>query len=157
MRKKYHVKLTQAEHQQLLGLIRKGKSSALRQTHARILLQADCSRQGPARSDAQIHEALGVAVSTIERVRQRFAEDGLEAALSRRPSQRRYERLLDGAAEAHLIALACSEPPPGHGRWTLRLLADQMVVLEYCDRLSYETVRRTLKKTSSSPGSKKCG
>jgi len=98
MRKKYHVTLSQAERNQWLGLIRKGRSSALRQTHARILLQADRSRQGLARSDAQIHEALGVAVSTIERVRQRFAEGGLEAALSRRPSQRRYERLLDGAA-----------------------------------------------------------
>ena len=98
MRKKYHVTLTQAERQQLLGLIRKGMSSALRQTHARILLHADGGQQGPARSDAQIHEALGVAVSTIERVRQRFAEGGLEAALSRRSSRRRYERLLDGAA-----------------------------------------------------------
>lgn len=115
-------------------------------------MQANRSRQGLSRTDAQIHDALGVAVSTIERVRQRFAEDGLEAALERSPSRRQYERLLDGAAEAHLIALACSEPPKGRARWTLRRLAQQMVVLEYCDRLSYETVRRTLNKTHSSRG-----
>jgi len=147
MRKKYHVILTQAERTQLLRLIHQGESSALKQTHARILLQADSSDQGLSRSDAEIHQALGVAVSTIERVRQRFAEDGLDAALERSPSQRTYERLLDGNAEAHLIALACSEPPQGHARWTLRLLARQMVGLEYCDTVSYETVRRTLKKT----------
>ena len=152
MRKKYHVVLSEAERKQLFDLIRKGKSSALRQTRARILLQANRSKQGLGWSDAQIHEALGVAVSTIERVRQRFAEGGLEAALSGRPSQRQYERLLDGEAEAHLIALACSEPPKGRARWTLRLLANQMVVLEYCDTVSYETVRRTLKKTNSSRG-----
>jgi transposase len=93
-----------------------------------------------------------VAVSTIERVRQRFAEDGLEAALERSPSRRQYERLLDGEAEAHLIALAGSEPPKGYARWTLRLLAKQMVVLEYCDTVSYETVRRTLKKTNVNRG-----
>jgi len=96
MRKKYHVVLWEAEHKQLVELTRKGKSSALRQTHARILLQADRGQQGLSRSDAQIHEALGVAVSTIERVRQHFAEDALEAALNRSPTTRRYERLLDG-------------------------------------------------------------
>ena len=152
MRKKYHVVLSEAERKQLFDLLRKGKSSALRQTRARILLQANRSPQGLSWSDAQIQEGLGVAISTIERVRQRFAESGLEAALSGRPSLRQYERLLDGDAEAHLIALACSEPPEGHARWTLRLLANQMVVLEYCDTVSYETVRRTLKKTRSSRG-----
>jgi transposase len=152
MRKKYQVVLSQAERKQLLELTHKGKSSALKQTRARILLQANRGQRGLARTDAEIHDALGVAVSTIERVRQRFAESGLDAALSGRPSARQYERLLDGEAEAHLIALACSEPPKGHAHWTLRLLAQQMVVLEYCDTLSYETVRRTLKKTRSSRG-----
>jgi transposase len=147
MRKKYHVRLTQAERKQLLELTRKGKSSALKQTRARILLQADESKHGLSRSDAEIHEALGVAVSTIERVRQHYAEDGLEVALNGRPSSRQYERLIDGKAEAHLIALACSDPPEGQARWTLRLLANKMVVLEHCDRVSKETVRRTLKKT----------
>jgi len=146
MRKLYHVTLSQAERKQLLELTRKGKSSALKQTHARILLQADESGDGLSRRDAAIHDALGVAVSTIERVRQRFAEDGLEAALHPRPSRRQYERLLDGKAEAHLIALACSAPPEGHAQWSVRLLAQHMVVLEYCDQVSRETVRRTLKK-----------
>jgi transposase len=152
MRKKYHVVLSQAERKQLLEIVRRGKSPALKQTRARILLQADRGQHGLSWTDAQIHEALGVAVSTIERVRERFAEDGLDAALSNRPSSRQYERLLDGKAEAHLIALACGDPPAGHARWTLRLLANRMVVLEYCDTLSYETVRRTLKKTNSSRG-----
>lgn len=147
MRKKYRVTLTEAERKQLLELTRKGKSSALKQTRARILLQADESKHGLSRSDAEIHEALGTAVSTIERVRQHYVEDGLEVALNGRPSSRRYERLIDGKAEAQLIALACSDPPEGHARWTLRLLANQMVALEYCDEVSYETVRRTLKKT----------
>jgi transposase len=152
MEKKYPVALTEAEHKQLFELLHKGKSSANRQTHARILMQADRSNQGLSRSDAQIHEALGVAVSTIERVRQRFAKGGLEAALDRSPSTRQYERLLDGAAEAHLVALACSAPPPGRARWSVRLLADRMVVLEYCECVSRETVRRVLKKTISSRG-----
>lgn len=147
MRKQYHVRLTQAERKQLLELTRRGKSSALKQTRARILLQADESKHGLCRSDAKIHDALGAAVSTIARVRQRFVEDGLDVALKGRSSSRQYERLLDGEAEAHLIALACSEPPEGHARWTLRLLANQMVVLEHCDRVSKDTVQRTLKKT----------
>jgi transposase len=157
MRKIYRVTLSQAERKQLLEMLRRGKSSALRQAHARVLLQADESEDGLSRSDAEIHEALGVAVSTIERVRQRFVEDGLEAALERKPTTRQYERLLDGKAEAHLIALACSDPPEGHAQWSVRLLADRMVVLDYVESVSRETVRRTLKKTRSSRGSKKCG
>ncbi len=146
MRKKYRVVLSQAERKQLLELTRKGKSSARKQAHARILLQADTSPDGLSRSDPEIHDALGVAISTIERVRQRFVEDGWEAALERRPTTRQYERVLDGNAEAHLIALACSEPPEGHAQWSVRLLAQQMVVLEYCPHVARETVRRTLKK-----------
>jgi hypothetical protein len=157
MRKLYRVTLSEAERKQLLELTRKGKSSALRQAHARVLLQADESDDGLSRSDVEIHEALGVAISTIERIRQRFVEDGVEAALERKPTTRQYERVLDGKAEAHLIALACSEPPEGHAQWSVRLLADRMVVLEYVDNVSRETVRRTLKKMRSSRGSKKCG
>jgi hypothetical protein len=146
MRKLYRVTLSQAERKQLLELTRKGKSTARCQAHARVLLQADESADGLSRSDAEIHDALGVAVSTIERVRQRFVEDGLEAALERKPTTRQYERIVDGAAEAHLIALACSEPPDGRECWTLQLLADHMVILGYCESLGRETVRRTLKK-----------
>jgi transposase len=112
-----------------------------------VLLQADESDDGLSRSDAEIYEALGVAVSTIERVRQRFVEEGLEAALERRTPNRVYERILDGVAEAHLIALACSAPPDDRECWSLQLLADHMVLLGYCRSLSKETVRRTLKKT----------
>jgi hypothetical protein len=148
MRKMYRVTLTEAERKQLLEFVRKGKSSARRQTHARILLQADETEAGLSRGDAEIHDALGVAVSTIERVRQRFVEGGLEAALERRLPTRQYERIIDGAAEAHLIALVCGDPPEGCAQWSMQLLADQMVTLGYCDRLSRETVRRTLKKTS---------
>ena len=147
MRKLYHVTLTQAERKQLLEIVRKGKSSARLQAHARVLLQADESADGLSRSDAEIYEALGVAVSTIERVRQRFVEEGLEAALERRTPNRVYERILDGVAEAHLIALACSAPPDDRECWSLQLLADHMVLLGYCRSLSKETVRRTLKKT----------
>jgi hypothetical protein len=147
MRKLYRVTLTQAERKQLLELTRTGKSTARTQAHARVLLQADESEDGLSRSDAEIYDALGVAVSTIERVRQRFVEEGLEAALERRPPNRVYERILDGAAEAHLIALVCSKPPEDRDCWTLQLLADHMVLLGYCPSLGRETVRRTLKKT----------
>ena len=146
MRKLYRATLTQAERKQLLEITRKGKSGARYQAHARVLLQADEGEDGLSRSDAEIHEALGVAVSTIERVRQRFVEDGLEAALERKPTTRQYERILDGAAEAHLIALACSEPPDGRESWTLQLLADHLVLLGHCPSVGRETVRRTLKK-----------
>jgi len=146
MRKLYRVTLSQAERKQLLEFTRKGTSTARCQTHARVLLLADEGDDGLSRRDAEIHEALGVAVSTIERVRQRFVEDGLEAALERQPTRRQYERILDGKAEAHLIALACSEPPDGRESWTLQLLADQMMILGYCPSVGRETVRRTLKK-----------
>ena len=147
MRKCYRVTLTEAERKQLLELVRKGKSDARRRAHAHVLLQADEGPDGLSRTDAQIHDALGVAVSTIERVRQRFVEDGLEAALARRSPNRIYERRLDGIAEAHLVMLACSDPPDGRERWSLQLLADRMVILGYCERVGKETVRRTLKKT----------
>lgn len=146
MRKMYRVTLSQAERKQLLEFTRKGKSTARCQAHARVLLLADESEDGLSRTDAEIYDALGVAVSTIERVRQRFVEEGLEAALERKPTTRQYERILDGAAEAHLIALACSEPPEGRESWTLQLLADHLVLLGHCPSIGRETVRRTLKK-----------
>src|ERR687883_149405 len=105
---------------------------------------------GPGWIDATIAAAVRVSVRTIERVRQRFVEQGLAAALLPRPSPRLYGRKLDGEQEAHLLALACARPPDGKGRWSLRLLAERMVELEHVDTLSHETVRQTLKKTSSS-------
>lgn len=152
MRKRYIVTLTEEERVRLWGLISSGKASARKLTHARILLKADSSEAGPGWKDAAIGQALEVGTATVERVRKRFVEEGLEAALARRKPRRQYQRKLDGDGEAHLIALACSEPPAGRGRWTLRLLAERMVVLEYVEELSKDTVRRVLKKTSSSPG-----
>ena len=149
--KKYLVTLTAEERQHLGKLLSAGKRSARTLTRARILLKADQAEGGPAWEDARIAEALGCGHRTVERVRQRFVEQGLEAALNHKPQdQPSRQRTLDGAAEARLIALACSEPPKGRARWTLKLLADQLVELEVVESISDETVRRTLKKTTSS-------
>lgn len=150
MAKRYVVNLTSEERSTLEKLVNTGRASAKKQIHARILLKADISAEGPGCSDREICEALEVSSSCVERVRKRLVEEGLEAALNRRPSSRPSSRRLDGEQEARLVALACSTPPQGHGAWTLRLLADQMVALQYVESISYETVRRTLKKTRSS-------
>jgi transposase len=150
MTKRYRVTLTAEERDELARKISRGKADARKLAHARVLLQADEAKGGPARVDEAIASAVRLSVRTIERVRQRFVEQGLEAALLPKPSKRIYRRKLDGEQEAHLIALACSTPPAGKGRWTLRLLADRMVELRHVDTLSHETVRQTLKKTSSS-------
>jgi transposase len=150
-RKKYLVTLTPEERQHLTGLVSAGKRSARTITRARILLKADQADGGPAWDDARITEALGCGHRTVERVRERFVERGLEAALAHKPQDRPSRpRTLDGAAEARLIAVACSQPPTGRARWTLKLLADKLVELEVVDAVSDETVRRVLKKTSSS-------
>ena len=149
MNKIYRVTLTEGERLELEGLIHKGTAAARTLTRARILLKADATpEQGPAWSDAQIRAALDVGLATIYRVRESFVEEGLEVALKPRPRNRHYERLLDGDQEAHLIALACSKPPPGPARWTLRLLAERFVDMGHVDEVSHETVRQTLKKTS---------
>jgi len=151
--KKYKVTMTAEERDFLQELIAAGKAAAKKLTHARILLKADAAPGGPAWTDARIAEALEVHVNTVERLRERFVEQGLAAALGRKRQDRpSRERTLDGKAEAHLIALACSEPPQGRARWTLRLLADKLVELEIVDTVSTETVRRVLKKTNSSRG-----
>ena len=146
--KKYKVTLTAEERQCLHGLIAAGKS-ALKLAHARILLKADAAPGGPAWTDARIAEAVEVNRTTVEQVRQRFVEQGLQAALVRKKQDRpSRERKLDGAGEARLITLACSQPPQGRAAWTLRLLADRLVELEVVPSVSDETVRRALKKTS---------
>ena len=151
--KKYKVTLTAEERNSLQSLIAAKRTAAKKVVHARILLKADAGPEGPAWTDACIAEALEVDVSTVERLRQRFVEQGLDAALGRKQQDRPSRlRALDGKAEARLIALACSEPPAGRVRWTLRLLADKLVELEIVDTVSTETIRRTLKKTSSSRG-----
>jgi len=143
MRKKYIVTLTEDEREALREMISAGKGAARRLAHTRILLKAD---QGL--TDEAIVEAVEVSRPTIERVRRRLVEEGMDSALHPNKPDKPRLRKLDGRAEAHLIALACSGPPQGQVRWTLRMLADRMVELEYVDSLSYETVRRTLKKTN---------
>ena len=152
MKKKYIVTLTAEERQILQAMLSKGKAAARKLMHARILLKADASPGGPGWKDDQIAEGQEVGRATVERVRQQFVEEGFEAALERRRPRRQYRRKLDGDGEAHLIALACSRAPEGRSCWTLQLLADRMVQLEYVDQVSDQTVRRTLKKTSLSPG-----
>ena len=147
-KKKYIVTLTAEEREYLRSLVTKGQTSAFKQQHARILLKADQGPQGEHWTDEKIQDALDVHHTTIERLRERFVEEGLEAALQRKKQKNRKEKKLDGKAEAHLIAIACSPPPEGHARWTLKLLADQLVALEIVDSISPETVRQGLKKTS---------
>ena len=150
--KTYIVELTSEERNQLKRMTNTGRTAAYKQRHARILLLSDQGSKGPKMKDNDITKAVGCGRATVERVRKRFVEEGLQEALARHKSRRQYQRKLDGKGEAHLIALACNKPPEGQKRWTLRLLADRMVALEYVDCLSYQTVRRTLKKTNLSLG-----
>ena len=148
MPKKYVVRLTPEEREQLEGLVSKGNTQAYRMRHAHILLKADAD--GPAWLDRQITEAFSCNRSTVEGIRKRFVLQGLDSALERKKrANPPVERKLDGAKEARLIALACSEPPKGRNRWTLKLLADELVALEIVDSISYGVVHRTLKKTNS--------
>ncbi len=152
MKKKYIVTLTPVERQMLQAMLSKGKAAARKLMHARILLKADVSAGRPALSDDEIAQEVQAGRATVERVRRQFVEEGLEAALERRKPRRQYLRKLDGDGEAHLVALACSQAPEGQSRWTLRLLADRMVRLEYVDEVSKDTIARVLKKTNLSLG-----
>jgi hypothetical protein len=152
MPKTHAVSLIKEQRVHLLDLITTGTAAAHSLAHARILLKADEGDEGPAWTDAMMAEALETSVPTVERVRARFAKEGLEAALRRRIASRVHTRKLDGAGEAHLIALSCSEPPAGQEHWSLRLLAERMVEFQYVDAISHETVRQTLKKMNSSRG-----
>ena len=146
--KKYIVRLSGEERKSLKSLVSSGKGPARMFTRARILLKANAGEGGPGWPDEKIAEALDVTIQTIERVRKQLVEDGLESVLSRRTYIQKVSRKkLDGDAEAHLIALACSESPEGYTRWSLRLLADRMVELGYVASISHEAVRRVLKKT----------
>ena len=147
--KKYIVRLSKEERDSLKTLVSSGKGPARMFTRARILLKADVSEGGPAWPDEKIAEALDVTIQTVERVRKQLVEEGLEAVLRRRKYTQKapLRRKLDGDAEAHLIALACSDAPEGQTRWSLRLLAGRMVELGYVESISHEAVRRVLKKT----------
>lgn len=151
MAKRYVVTLSDKEREALEQLITKGRAAARTLTRARILLKADQGPAGSAWIDAAIVTALDVGRATVERVRRRLVEEGLVAALRPRPRPR-CPRKVFGEQEAHLVALACSAPPAGHARWTLRRLSERLVELEYIDSVSHETVRQLLKKTSSSRG-----
>ena len=149
--KKYVVKLSEDERNQLNEMIRKGKSSAQRLTKARILLKADVSEAGEGWSDSRIMEALETSATTVYRTRQQLVEEGFEAVLSRKQrASPPVPPIFDGEKEAKLIALACSQPPKGRARWTLRLLEDKVVELSIVDRASDSTIGRVLKKTRSS-------
>lgn len=148
MSKQHRVLLSPDQRAELASLIATGTASAQKLARARVLLKADESPDGPAWTDAAIANALEVSIRTVERVRARFEPDQPAAALERRPAEHHKPRRFDGAGEAHLIALACSTPPEGQARWTLRLLARRAVEWVEGDSVSYETVRRTLKKRS---------
>ena len=152
MKKKYPVILNDTERDELKRLIAAGTAPPARKlTHARILLKSDQGPEGPGWVDDAVADAVEVSQPTVSRVRKQYVEEGMEAALNRRPPNREYHRKLDGKQEARLVALACSEPPEGQARWSLRLLADKLVELEIVEEeISYQTVRRTLKKTNSS-------
>jgi len=152
MRKQYVVALAEAERARLHTLIGQGVAPARSLTHARILLKANQGEAGPGWTDATIAGALEVHPATVARVRRTYVTAGLEAALTHTTPDRQYRRRLDGEQEARLVALTCSTPPEGRTRWTLRLLAEQLVTLAVVDTVSYETVRQTLKQTSSSRG-----
>ncbi len=144
--KKYVITLSSEEREELAAVVRKGRVAASRRLHAQLLLQADSGTEGPAWTDEAISAAFAVHPTTVANVRQRCVEEGVEAALQRRTPRRQYPRKLDGRQEAQLITVACSEPPVGQQRWTLRLLADKLVELAVVDSIARETVRQTLKK-----------
>ncbi len=144
--KKYKVTLTKPETEILEEITRKGKRSAMIIRNAYILLNSNESTGGKGQKDEDIAKFLGVTVRTVEKMRERFVIDGFETALYGKESTRKYKVKVDGDVEAHLVALSCSEPPKGYARWSLRLLSDKMVELQYVDEISHETVRTVLKK-----------
>jgi len=155
---KYRLSLTPQEREELEAIVRKGKHNAQKVLNALILL--NCDEQAPTRrtlKEQQIADVLNISAMKLHRVKQRFVDEGLEVALNGHKGIRTYEKKADGEFEAHLVALSCSTPPPGHARWSLRLLADKVVELQYIDSVSYETIRRVLKKTNSNPGKKSAG
>jgi len=158
MPKKYVVQLTDEQRRQCLEMVRAGSAHARSITHAQVLLKADASSEGSGWTDSAISEAFGITTVTVAHIRKIMVTESLAAALSHyRGPNRQYRRKLDGHQEAHLIALACSAPPEGHTRWSLRLLSRRIVELGYVDSISHETVGQVLKKTNCSPGAPSAG
>jgi hypothetical protein len=152
MTKRHHVTLTAADRDRLQQVLKARQSSPRQRTRARILLLADTTQSDGATPDAVISQRARTSPATVERVRRRFATDGLEAALAHRPQLHRKEPVLDGEAEAHLVALVCGAPPDGQQRWTLHLLQETLIERGYTDTVSHETVRQRLKKMNLSLG-----
>jgi transposase len=151
-RRQHRIVLTPDQRDRLRTLTTTGSATALAHQHARVLLLADEAQPGRRRSDQAVAEAAGVSARTVARLREQFATQGMDACLTRRKTRRIYPTRLDESQQQRLAALACSTPPDGHARWSLKLLAEQLVVLEITPSICAETVRTTLKKTASSPG-----
>ncbi len=155
--KKHIVELTTEERANLLELVSKNKANRAKIVNAYILLKADAGEHGEKWTDEKIAEAFNVSVLKVYRTRQRLVEQGLDCALNRKPASRYKSRKLQGEEEAFLIATCCSEPPQGHARWTLKMLGDKLVQVNYVESISPETVRQTLKKTNLSLGKRRNG
>jgi hypothetical protein len=156
--KRYKVTLQREERDALEAITRKGSHHSQRVVNALVLLNCDEGEFNEHRTrGVDVADVLRISMRKVDRVKKRFVEEGLEAALGSRQGQRVHERKADGDFEAHLVALSCSKPPQGFSRWSLRLLADRVVELRYIDNVSHETIRRVLKKTKSNPGRKSAG
>lgn len=154
---RYKVTLTGDERIELENILKKGKHTSLEFRNACVLLNSDESESGKKYSNEDIAQILHITTKTVERLKQRFVEDGFDACLGRKPYPEVTNIKTDGDFEAHLIALSCSEAPQGYARWSLRLLADKMVELNFVDSISHESIRKTLKKTKSNRGGSKAG
>ena len=154
---KYTVHLNKTEREELLTIISKGSHTSQTFRAAYILLNCDEGKFAEKVTNEQISKVLKVGMRTIDRIKKRFIEDGMEETLERKPTSRTYDVKADGDVEARLVTLCCSEPPKGYAKWSLRLLADKMVELKYVESISYETVRRVLKKTTLNRGKLKVG
>lgn len=150
--KRYIIKLMKEEVEELQSIINKGTHTSHTYRTAYVLLNCDEGIYSEKVTNEQISKVLKIGMRTIDRIKRRFIEEGLEGVLERKPTSRVYERKIDGDVEAKLVQLCCSEPPSGYSKWSLRLLADKMVELEYVDSISYVAVRNTLKKMNLSPG-----
>lgn len=154
---KYKVTLSKEERYELMDIINKGSHTSQKFRNAYILLNCDEGEFADKVTNAQISKVLKVGMRTIDRTKKRFIEEGFDAALERKPTDRIYERKADGDFEAHIVALCCSEPPKGFAKWSLRLLADKAVELKYAESISHETIRRVLKKRLKTVESKRVG
>ena len=154
---KYKVTLTKTEHDELMSIVNKGTHSSRQYRTAYILLNSDEGEYGDKITGRLISQVLKISERMIDRVKQRFVEEGFDVCLDRKPMSRTKEKKVDGELEAQLIAISCSEAPEGFAKWSLRLLADKMVEMKYIESISHETIRKVLKKTNLNRGKQKAG